>query len=297
VADVRPVTWMSRPCIELSSPPASVVVAPERGGRIASLRDRFGREWLAQPEPATWLAEMQRDDFVSSDMAGWDECAPTVVATTSVGVPYPDHGDVWQREWRVVDAGSDALTTACRGTWFSLRRTIRATDTGIRLNYRADSHAAVDRPFLWALHPQLRAPAGSTVLLPGEVTDVVDAIGDAGGRMALTAELLAIGSLPDGGCRKLYPTPEVRLGAATLLHPDGARLDLRWDRTVAPWVGVWMDRRAYAREDVIALEPSTGWYDDASRAAANGTCTWLRPGVPLEWWVEVSLVPGAATNS
>jgi hypothetical protein len=198
---------------------------------------------------------------------------------------------VWGREWTVVDTATRGIGLACRAGWFSLRRTIRATETGIRLDYRADSHAAVDRPFLWAMHPQLRAPEGSTVLLPEEVTEVVDAIGDAVGRMALTAELMAIGSLPHEGFRKFYPAPDVPLGSATLLHPDGARLDLRWDRTIAPWVGVWMDRSAYAREDVIALEPSTGWYDDARRAAANRTCAWLRPGVPLEWWVEVTLVP------
>jgi galactose mutarotase-like enzyme len=291
--DVRRVDRAGVTCFDAVAKAGSLTVAPKRGGRIVSLRDVTGREWLAPPDPATWRLPMKTGRFVESDMAGWDECAPTINATRWEGIEYPDHGDLWHRQWSV-EVGPDAgIAVSCTAGWFTLRRSIRATRTGFRLDYEARSSVAAPRPFLWAAHPQFRAPDGSRVTLPSHVTEVVDAIDPAAPTLAASKDLLRIGSLAPGGTRKLITPSATRVGAATLVHPDGVRLGLRWDEAVVPWVGVWMDRSAFSREDVIAIEPMTGWFDNAADAASGGRCAFLGADAPLRWWLELDLVEPA----
>lgn len=290
--DIRSIVWDGVPCVGVISIAGSVVIAPDRGGRIVSLRDATGREWLAAPDPATWHLPMATDQFVESDMAGWDECAPTILATSWEGIEYPDHGDLWHRAWNLDEIGPGRVSVTGNAGWLSVRRVLTATGTGFRLDYEARSTATEPRPFLWAAHPQLRAPRGTRVLLPPHVTEVVDAIDPAATTRALSQDLCGISSLARGGTRKFYTPATVRVAAATLVHPDGARLGFRWDDTLVQWVGVWMDRAAFSREDVIAIEPSTGWFDSASAAASNGTCAWLAADAPLQWWLEIDLRPG-----
>lgn len=120
-------------------------VAPWRGGKITSLRDRRGKEWLLT---GTLAPARTGGAFVDAEMFGWDECAPTVDATTlpatgttrngtpdntpssTPPVALSDHGDLWDQAWEI--AGLDDapapmwLTLRARGTdWpYEFTRTI-----------------------------------------------------------------------------------------------------------------------------------------------------------------------------
>jgi hypothetical protein len=62
---------------------------------------------------------------------------------------------------------------------------------------------------------------------------------------------------------------------------------MTWDDTVAPYVGLWYDRGTHSRNDIVAIEPATGYFDSCRTALHNGRVTMLMPEQQLTWWVEL----------
>ena len=261
----------------------SATVVPERGGRISSLVDNSGREWLAQPEKPDGPLFGPGSTFIDADMAGWDECAPTIDACEVDGVQLPDHGELWTTRF-------DAKPPTVSGTGalfgYGFERTIVPTADGLRLEYSAWTLGG-DVPFLWAAHPQFVAPVGSRLIVSG-VDTVFDVISDPIARRDWSDELSRIDTLADHACRKLYLAPDDPRFEATLVHPDERSLTMRWSEE-CPYLGLWFDRRRFSREPVIAIEPSTGYFDSLEAAVANRRVALLKPDEPLRWWVELTV--------
>lgn len=266
----------------------TATVLPSRGAKIGSLRDA-SREWLAQPAIPVGPPARGAASFVDAELAGWDECAPSITGCAVDGTVVHDHGDLWA-------LGFDRTTDGVRVAHprFSFERRIVPTATGLRLDYRAQ---AIERPlpFLWAAHPQFVAPPGSRIELPDrlELVDVLDAPTL---RQPWSAELASIDTVPVDGRRKVFVEPDHRVDRATLVHPDGARLTLRWCSEQLPYLGLWFDHGAFSREPVIAIEPMTGYHDSLERAVALGRVLLLEPDQPFEWWVEVSALSAPAAR-
>lgn len=261
--------------------PAALTVEVDlaRGAKIVSLRDRDGFEWLAQRAPDRPTGPGRA--FVDAEMAGWDECAPSIVACTVDGRDVPDHGDLWDIPFRAV---GDTVEAVGESLGYRFSRRIAPVAGGARFEYRVEALAA-PVPFLWAAHPQFAAPPGTRVELP-EVTEVVDVLDPALPTVPWTADLATIDSVEPGGCRKVYAPPATPVSRARLVRPGGRALDLAWS-TECPYVGVWFDGTAYSAEPVIAIEPTTGYFDRLDRAIAADRVPVLEPGIPFTWWVEL----------
>lgn len=259
----------------------SAVVCDQRGAKVVSLVDARGREWLTRTERVAPAGL----GFLQAEMAGWDECAPTIDACTVNGVHLPDHGDVWDEAWQ--PQGDGSLEVSGTSWPYRLGRSIAAGPRGgLRFDYRA---RAIDAPvpFSWAAHPQFTAMPGTRVVLPGSVREVLDGMNAARRRLTWTDALGTIDSVPEGGCRKLWVAPEVHIDHVALERPDGARLTLRFPPLVR-YLALWFDHGAFASSSVIALEPSLGPADaltsviDAGAAVALDS-TWTR------WWLDVDV--------
>jgi hypothetical protein len=265
----------------------SATIDSARGGKIRSLRGPDGREWLAQP--ANPLRAPDRGDavFSLSELAGWDECAPSIDACEVGDRAVPDHGDLWTVEWAVESSTPDSLELSVTGRslGYRLQRRTTATSTGVRFDYLASAEIAT--PFLWAAHPQFVSPPGSVLELPEFVTDVVDVIDPGQPVLTWSIDLATVDSLPAGGCRKLYVDSAVRADRATLRHPDGTSLTMTWQN--CPYLGLWFDNGAYSREPIVAIEPSLGYRDSLSWAVEHGDAPILAPGRDLRWSLEVAI--------
>lgn len=259
----------------------TATVDPMRGAKIVSLVDAVGTEWLTGADPEA--VAVPGASFVDAEMAGWDECAPSIVACTVDGVSIPDHGDLWD-----VPFESEGATVSTTGASLGYRfqRVIEATDDGIVLRYRAEATGG-PIPFLWAAHPQFAAPPGTRVELPAHAASVIDVQHAALPKRPMSTDLTQIDSVPLGGTRKWYVDPARSVQSARLVRGDGPELTMRWSDTCA-YLGVWFDRCAYSREPVIAIEPSTGYFDSLATAARLGQVATLAPGRPLTWWVRLS---------
>lgn len=298
VATITRTTWNGAEAVVHRTDEIAVVVLPGRGGKIASLR-AFGHEWLAQPELPLGPLPAPGDVFVEGDMCGWDECAPSVVACTLAGWPdastetqMPDHGELWTVPWTVDPANNGRSVAEGPNSRCVFARAITlGPGPAVRLDY-AVTASDVDTPYLWAAHPQLRAPAGSQVLLDREPSRVVDVDSGSDARSEKwRREFAHIDTVAPGGSRKFYLEPTDRARSARLVLPDGRTLTMRWDPVLLPYLGIWFDRSRYSREDVVAIEPSTGWYDSAARALAERRVLQIPAGGTAAWWLELELSP------
>ena len=269
--------WSGEPIERIGGPVLSVGIAPQRGGKIVSLEDDTGREWLAQPSAPLPPPARGDADFVAAGLAGWDECAPTVDPDTYEGVPLGDHGDLWSQAWTVQGA---AMRATSPSLGVELTRSLSTTGRGVRFEYVARSTRAV--PLLWAVHPAFRAPAGSRLQLPAD-TRLVAQDGS-----PLGAEALELDAYEPGVCRKFHADPDQRVGWASLVLASGERLTMRWSASL-PYFGVFIDTGMLYDEPVVLIEPQTGWRDSLTDAIANGRVATVTPEQPLIARVEVAI--------
>jgi galactose mutarotase-like enzyme len=299
---VRDVIWHGEPGNELLSDEVAVVVLPRRGAKIASLRHLpSGREWLEQPAADLREAAAYGSAFTDGEMFGWDEMVPTIVACRYPGEPHgdatlPDHGEVWTLVWSAERAG-DAVVCSTGGRVLPYRftRTMRVAGATLTLDYRLASTGSTPLWLLWAAHPQfLVSQAGTRVVLPPEVDRLVDVTPGRSSHAVAWPSAAAESTLglSEGAGSKLYVAPETHVGTASLIDGDGSWLRLTWNPDVVGYLGIWLDNRAYARHPVIALEPTTGYYDDLALAVSQGRASSISPEQPLQWTVEVTMGTG-----
>jgi hypothetical protein len=296
------VVWRGESGKALVTDKIEVTVLPRHGAKIASLRYLpTEREWLEQPDRELREPPEYGSVFTDGDMFGWDEMVPTIIGCTYPdglhrGVTLPDHGEVWTLVW---SAERDGEALVCRTMGrvlpYRLTRTMRVEGSRLQLDYELATTGSTPLWLLWAAHPQfVISQFGTRVVLPPEVNRLVDVTP---GRRPHTvhwpsAAVESSLGLPKGVGRKLYLPPEAHVGAVALIDGDDCWLRLAWNPTVVPYLGIWLDNGAYARHPVIALEPTTGYYDDLALAVSQGRLPRVPPEQPLQWSVEVTLGRG-----
>jgi len=236
--------------------PWEMEVRPERGGRITSLR--LGGEELL--EQGIGIDEPQASGFVEGGAFGWDEMVPTVDPTATL----PDHGEAWRLPWEVVaqDAGSVVMRCAGRVVPWELSRRIELDEGRVRVSYVYTNRGTVAHHAYWCAHPLFRFESGMEIGVPG------------GSRMAQLAE---------GASEKSFLAPG-SVDRARLGRRSGAAIELAWDVSVTPYVGVWVCNGDLGGYRQIAIEPATGGYD---RPDSSALAPLLWPGEELRWWLEV----------
>ena len=279
-------TWHDEPALHVVGGGLTAIVVPGRGGKIVSLRDGTGREWLAAPAAVLPPPARGTTSFVDAEMCGWDDCVPTVDADVLDGVALPDHGEAWTTPWTTND--DDAWGYDGQVLPYRFARGIAPTPTGLRLSYRAEAVGPTAIPFQWAAHPQFVAGPGAQLVLPAHVRHV-DGIYGVDGRQPWTDELARVDRVVDGDALKFWVAPEAPASWAGLRTADGAMLALSWDPVAVPYLALWVDAGMHSRERIVALEPSTGACEALSASRVGSRCAWLEPGRPLSWSVDLEV--------
>ncbi|MHC9045250.1 hypothetical protein ACYX8G_11735 [Microbacterium saperdae] len=281
------VQWRGLEALRYSAGGTSVIVVPTRGAKIVSLCDRTGREWLAQGDGRP----VPRDPataFEDAEMCGWDECVPTIDRSrTSRGLIAPDHGDAWNRAWRESRPG--ALSTRLPSVDAGFERGILLDADGrLTLSYRVEAGRA-GADILWAAHPLFLREEGDRISI-----DAAKPLWDVSAPTAAPAagapDERVNARMPEGASAKYYTDPGERPQWARIDRRDGASLRLAWAGDAVRTLGVWLDRSGIGTEDVVALEPSTGWYDSLEVASASGRVLRLEPHAVAEWSLGISVL-------
>jgi galactose mutarotase-like enzyme len=240
----------------LKGGPWEVSILPERGGRIISLR--LGGEELL--EQGIGVDDPHADGFVEGGAAGWDEMVPNVDATDTL----PDHGEAWRMPWSVgaTSRGSAVMRCAGRVVPWELERRVELGAGAVRLSYLYTNRGPGPQYAYWCAHPLFRFERGMKIGVPG------------GERLA---------HLAPGMSTKVF-LPKASIDRARLGWSSGAAIEMAWDATLTPYVGVWVCNGALGGYRQVAIEPATGGNDRPDPAAPPPL---LEPGEQLRWWLEV----------
>ena len=291
----------------LRSGTAELLMVPELGGRIISLRSlKSGREWCwHQPRPDWLWRNRPGDDFGDSPQAGIDECIPTVAACRVLERELSDHGEVWFQAWQLEPEALArqelAASVRLAITPFTFRRTIRVgTDGAFVFDYALTNGGDQPEPYLWSFHPLLTLEPGDRLELPAEVRSLrmdggLGAAIARGGVWAYPEPFpglrLDAGEVPGmpGGCVKGFAGPLETGRAAVLNERTGDRLEFHWDAAAVPFLGLWINR-GHGGFHHLALEPCTGAPDSLLEAMES----WhqyrvVPPGETVRWSISLSI--------
>ncbi|MBK7293414.1 MAG: hypothetical protein IPI84_06460 [Holophagaceae bacterium] len=291
----------------LRSATAELLMVPELGGRIISLRSlKSGREWCwHQPRPDWLWRNGAGDAFGDSPQAGIDECVPTVSACRVLDRELPDHGEVWFQSWHLEPEAlaRQELAASLRLaiTPFTFRRAIRVGEGGAFVfDYALTNEGDGPEPYLWSLHPLLALEPGDRLDLPAEVRSLrldggLGAPISRGDVWAYPEPFpglrLDAGEVPGmpGGCVKGFAGPLEAGRAAVLNERTGDRLEFRWDAATVPFLGLWINR-GHGGFHHLALEPCTGAPDSLQEAMES----WhqyrvVPPGETVRWSISLSM--------
>jgi galactose mutarotase-like enzyme len=309
-------TFSGFPAVHIHTGPLSLILLPELGGKIASLRDeRTGREWLWRHPRLPYKRVPHGSLYVTeADTGGWDECFPSVAACAYPSAPWAgaaiqDHGELWSQAAELNIEESDNTVTL-RTRWqgvalpYTFERTLTLTANSARMRAEYAVHNRADAPldFIWSAHPVLAIEPGMVVQVPSSArfntwvtlpADLLPSTRDL--HFPLTAQGHDLSPLPEpcGIALKLWSEP-VFAGHAALRANDGA-LHMTWDVLRLPQLGLWLNLGAWAGDGGaplynLGLEPCIGAQDSLEQAVNHeGLFTTLAPRDSYAWWLEVEL--------
>ncbi|MEO5714410.1 MAG: hypothetical protein ABIT37_13060 [Luteolibacter sp.] len=281
----------------------SLTIEPAAGGKISSLRNqRTGREWLWQNPHIAIEAKPYGTSYVEQlDSGGWDEIFPSVGPCQPDGWTIPDHGDLVSLPWAVISVTADRVEMSVDTRFADCRfsRVLHLDGNTLRAAYRLQNKSAEKVPYLWCAHPLIAIEPGMQIVLPEGVSMRLD-----GGVNVPTVEpfswpalpgLTNIDMIPDVNAPDFKPfaakmfTAAGAVAAVALRTADGAEsLRLNWDRKDAPFLGLWLNCRAWsgcgsAPYFNLGVEPATAPFDLLTDALAAGSGRWLGAGAVREW--------------
>jgi galactose mutarotase-like enzyme len=280
----------------LESADIRVEVVPDRGGKFISLRSkRTSTEWLLPPL-RPYAEARSSDGFEQWDGGGFDECLPTVAATTTA----PDHGEVWRRAWREEPSvGSLLLQTSALGGALTFERRAHLDGASLVLDYAVQNRSNASHSLLYCAHPLLRVEEGDRILLPVEVRDVKieasagDRLGRRGDRIAWptpkAGKDLSVVGPPDGlQADKIFAGPLTDGWCALVRTSLDEGIELTFSAEVLPYLGLWICRAAWpesgtAKQYTVAFEPTGAPHDSLADAERDGSAWRLGPGDKREW--------------
>jgi galactose mutarotase-like enzyme len=288
-----------------------IKILPELGGRILSLRDlRSGREWMDRPLRPALFRNSYGDDFSKGTFAGADECIPTIAPVRWKGRDLPDHGEIWTLGWTVDEAALQdwkiRTSVDLQVSPLTFCRTITLCGEKVVLDYKVTNRGEEEEVFLWAHHPLYTIQPGDALRLPTAVHDVF--VTGAEGSVASLAGTswrwpeprpgIHLDKLDLGGegYAKFFAGPLLRGEAAIVNGVTGDGLEVRWDASLNPWLGIWLTRGAYMGFHHLAIEPTNGCGDaldtvlqDASAKKTGKAPLPLPPGASRSWRLGLQL--------
>ena len=278
----------------LNSEEVEIAVVPELGAKIISLKNlRTGREWMWHPPGGLNLFRNHPGDaFSLSPLAGADECMPTIAPCSWQGLELPDHGEVWNVPWKVdpvaLESGILKTSVQLKISPFDFERAIELHGNEIQINYQLNNYSAVERQFLWAIHPLLRLQAGDQLELPASTRALLNG--------ATWVDAVA-SAIPGKNSAKVFARP-VSEGQAGIGNPvTGERLEFEWSPEENDTLGLWLTRGGWHGHHHFAIEPTNADNDALALAAEQGHCGVVAAGDFMTWQIRLRLVSQALSFS
>ncbi len=250
----------------------TAVFLPDDGGKLASLTDRDGKEYLAQAEGRFYRVLSREGRYGAAECSGFDDMFPTIDPyVTREGILCPDHGEICRMSAEVT-VEQEAVRFCFRSLLFqtTFRKTVTERNGALQLSYRIENDSDSDFPCLWAAHCMLSGEDDAEIVTPYSADAPIrkmfgDRVESELNRTRLT------GYAPDGEAYKFYYTEPIREGICGCRYPSAKKMFLfRYDREEIPYLGLWFNNGSCKGMYSIGLEICTAPYDSPTAAAAAG---------------------------
>ena len=283
---------MERSNIELKLDNLSLVILPEFGGRIASVKLDGCEEWISQPL-APLIARNVGDDFIRPEISGWDEMVPTTDRCQSLDGRHdlPDHGEVWSRPWSVEEVTATSLTLSIelvtRTLRFWRKVSLAATDpnqSSVIIQYRITNTGKISSPAYWSSHPLFSAADITQVQIFPAVH-----LEQTAPQIPLIEQTFLPQNLQYGRSVEYWCPPDAVVESVTLLRSNGERLHLSWSNTDVPYFGIFVDNQEYAKEMMISPQPAIAYRVSERNAELAHRIPILAPDESSTWSLQIIL--------
>ena len=284
-----------------------ITALPERGGKISSIRylDK-DFELLFQNPAGNWGKAGLESSFEDFEAAGADDTFPSIdpedVKVGNCDVHYPDHGEIWTSSMDA-ESNDDILSLSCQSRIldYSYSKRIMVRKKSVILSYMIENTGKVPFPAIWTLHALAAVDSDTEIFLPEDVNEVQNAMGPDGildwekderRPYPITAGYdfrKAVNEADKGKCSKFYVPGKVTEGRCGYIYPSrGVKVVISYDNEKLPYLGFWKTIGGFRGDVNVALEPSTGFYDNTANAKKHGCCPVMNPDDILAFEVRIS---------
>ena len=278
-------TYKDRPAIGVKAGRLTARFLPEDGGKMASLTDEKGFEYLAQAKGETYQSLTPDGEFIHSECSSFDDMFPTIDPYTAeqgafAGIPYPDHGEICRLPWEV-QLGEREVTFLCRSRLFKtvFRKTVREENGSLAVHYRIENGYDEPYPYLWAAHCMLAGEEGAVVSTAYPDDAPIRKMFGSQEPEAMKRDGLVAHDPVNGLAYKFYYTDPIPRGEVSYHYPStGRTLRLDYDGDKIPWLGVWINNGSFKGMYNVALEIATAPYDSPAEAMKAKACSYLPAG-------------------
>lgn len=297
---------MSAAVCTLENEALRLTVDAARGGSITDLRGgASGDQWFLQ-EPArreAWPPDHSVYDDVWS--GGFEELFPNDAPGEFDGRALPDHGELWNHPFDIVDASATTLR---------MRRDCTSVNAMVEKSITLDAEGAVatftyrltnrDRSPLWhlfKLHAAMRVEAGDRLLLPGGTVSPVEpgfgALSRAGDHAwpVLTDDDgrpldLSVVRAASDRFREFVYVSGLPAGSCGLRRAHtGESFVIEYPLSVFPHCWLFITYGGWRDYNTVVLEPCTNRPKDLAAAKAASACAVLAPGEKREFSIRIAI--------
>jgi hypothetical protein len=290
----------------LSNRYLSVSFLPEIGGKIISIRDAGGREYVSR-STVPYVRRTFGMSYGETEFDGIDECFPSLGKCAYPAGPWEgteivDHGELCTSAWEHVPG--DGVVLEARGVRlpYVFRRQATLEGRSLVLRYSVRNLSDHPMPYIYLFHPLLAGDTGCGLEIPPQAQILIGP--SKGGFLGQNGDVKSWSQLrdergrpfeefqfaSDSGRYYKYYTDGSETGRTALRYADGSGLGMTWSSEQLPYLAVWCSEGGVQGLHHLAPEPSVSQWDRLDEAYRGGQAAVIPPSGVSQWWIRLELL-------
>ena len=296
---IRNGTYKDREAILVESKSLRATLLPQDGAKMASLIDlATDKEFLAVRNSEPYRVLTYDGNYIDAECSAFDDLFPTIDPYTPKsgayqGIPYPDHGECCRIPYQArIENGQAIFSARSRRFPICYQKIVSETpDGGILIRYSITNEGDEPFDFIWAGHVMLRGEDGMRLMTPFEPDAPAEMVFATKGYQteSLSRDMLTGFQPGKGAAYKFYYLDRMKKGFFGARYPDGKELLFRFDETILPYLGVWINNGEFQGIYNLAPEPCTAPFDSPERAAQKGYGSKIPAKSVFEFEIDISV--------
>jgi len=291
-------------CITHANSELSISVIPKLGGKIISIKDIDGFEFVSRSGKPYSLREYG-GKFGDKEFDGIDEIFPTLSACKYPAAPWqevelPPHGELFSQPWNIVST-NNVICMAVKGKAlpYLFQRTITLKGSSVVLDYEVTNLSSNDIYYFYLFHPLLTGLTGTQLKLEDdqlvkisynykEFLGKMGTEANWGDLMIETNKVFKENMFKENSGKywKIFAT--LPKSEVILEYPNKKSISLEWEAEAQPKFAVWTSE-GMSKLHHIAPEPTTSFEESLEDAYKNGNAKCIKANSKVKWQTTLTI--------